>query len=92
MARGWALIKIENQAQHLRELKKNHPYIQSDLHGHIEQLEQLRERMASVEGTIDENRGKVIGIEDTAARLHFVHGARNARRVDAHKQKSRPCR
>ncbi|MGZ8897839.1 MAG: CRISPR-associated endonuclease Cas1 [Halobacteriota archaeon] len=71
MARGWALIKIENQARYLKELKKNHPSIQSDLNGYIEQLEQLSERMASVEGTLDENRGKVMGIEGSASRLYF---------------------
>jgi CRISPR-associated protein Cas1 len=71
MARGWALIKIENQARYLKELKKNHPIIQSDLNGYIEQLEQLSERMASVEGTLDENRSKVMGIEGSAARLYF---------------------
>ncbi|MGZ8892781.1 MAG: CRISPR-associated endonuclease Cas1 [Halobacteriota archaeon] len=71
MARGWALTKIKNQARYLKELKKNHPSIQSDLNGYIEQLEQLSERMASVEGTLDENRGKVMGIEGSASRLYF---------------------
>ncbi|MFZ0924903.1 MAG: CRISPR-associated endonuclease Cas1 [Halobacteriota archaeon] len=71
MARGWALTKIENQARYLKELKKNHPPIQSDLHKYIEQLEQLSEKMASVGGTIDKNRGKIMGLEGSASRLYF---------------------
>jgi len=89
MARGWALTKMENQVQYLKELKKNHPSIQSDLRACVEQVEQLKEKMACTEGTIDENRGRMMGIEGAASRLYFDALARVMPRKWAFQGRSR---
>jgi len=71
MARSWAIEKMDNQARYLKELKKNHPNIKSDLNYHIERIEVLIEEMGTVSGTIDKNRNRIMGIEGLASRVYF---------------------
>ncbi|MBE0524901.1 MAG: CRISPR-associated endonuclease Cas1 [Methanosarcinales archaeon] len=72
MAKEWMLIKIDNQINFLKDLKKNRPEMKDTIQGYITDIETLRVDLAVMKGTLDEQRGRVMGLEGMASRTYFA--------------------
>lgn len=72
MAKGWILIKLDNQINFLKDLKKNRPEMKDELQGYISDIEAFRDDLSVMKGTLDELRGRVMGLEGIASRTYFA--------------------
>lgn len=71
MARGWIEIKMDNQIDFLKDLKKNRPEQRSELEEYISNLESMKAQLLELDGTLDKKRGSIMGIEGMASRYYF---------------------
>ncbi len=71
MARGWIAQKLENQIDFLKDLKKNRPDDYGTLTQYIAKIEQLKDDLISMKGSLDEKRGSIMGIEGMASLTYF---------------------
>lgn len=71
LAKSWVEQKIENQVQFLKDLKKNRPDQKDELDDYISGIESLKFQLEELEGTLDELRGKIMGIEGMVSRNYF---------------------
>jgi len=71
MARGWIVQKLENQTDLLKDLKKNRPDAYDMLTPHISKLEQLKDDLMSMRGSLDGKRGSIMGTEGMASLTYF---------------------
>lgn len=71
MARGWIAQKLENQLDFLKDLKKNRPDDYDTLTQHIAKIEQLKDNLMSIKGSLDEKRGSIMGTEGMASLTYF---------------------
>ncbi len=66
MARGWIALKLENQIEFLKDLKKNRPDDYETLEQYVSKMEQLKTNLAGIKGSLEEKRGSIMGIEGMA--------------------------
>ncbi len=71
MARGWIAQKLENQLDFLKDLKKNRPDDYDTLTQYIAKIEQLKDNLMSIKGSLDEKRGSIMGTEGMASLTYF---------------------
>ncbi|KCZ73131.1 CRISPR-associated endonuclease Cas1 [Candidatus Methanoperedens nitroreducens] len=71
MARGWIVQKLENQTVLLKDLKKNRPDAYDMLTPYISKLEQLKDDLMSMRGSLDGKRGSIMGTEGMASLTYF---------------------
>jgi len=71
MARGWIETKINNQMDFLKDLKKNRPEQRAELDEYIANIESMKAQLLELDGTLDEKRGSIMGIEGMASRYYF---------------------
>lgn len=71
MARGWIETKINNQIDLLKDLKKNRPEQRAELDEYIANMESMKAQLLELDGTLDEKRGSIMGIEGMASRYYF---------------------
>lgn len=71
MARGWIETKINNQIDFLKDLKKNRPEQRAELDEYIANIESMRAQLLELDGTLEEKRGSIMGIEGMASRYYF---------------------
>lgn len=71
LAKSWVEQKIENQIQFLKDLKKNRPDQKDEFDDYISGIEGLKSQLEELEGTLDELRGKIMGIEGMVSRTYF---------------------
>ena len=71
LAKEWGLKKLDNQIDLLARLAKARGEKGSELERHIEEIEQSREQMRRLRGTIDARRQDMLGLEGKAARSYF---------------------
>ncbi|HML25475.1 MAG TPA: CRISPR-associated endonuclease Cas1, partial [Methanomethylovorans sp.] len=71
MARGWIETKINNQIDYLKDLKKNRPEQRAELDEYIANIESMRAQLLELDGTLEEKRGSIMGIEGMASRYYF---------------------
>jgi CRISPR-associated protein Cas1 len=71
LARGWIAIKIENQIDFLKDLKKNRPDQKDELEIPIVKIEELRETLLGMKGSLDLRRGSIMGVEGMASQIYF---------------------
>jgi CRISPR-associated protein Cas1 len=71
LARGWIEIKINNQIEHLKDLKKNRPEQRAELDGYILNIENMKAQLLTLDGTLEKKRGSIMGIEGMASRYYF---------------------
>jgi len=55
----------------LKDLKKNRPEQREELEKYIENIENLKTQLIELDGTLEEKRGSVMGIEGMASRCYF---------------------
>jgi CRISPR-associated protein Cas1 len=71
MAKEWVIIKINNQIDFLKDLKKNRPEKKDELQGYINKIEKLKDDLSATEGTPDDMRGRLMGLEGMASKTYF---------------------
>ncbi len=71
LARGWIAQKLENQLDFLKDLKKNRPEDYDTLTQYIAKIEQLKDNLMSIKGSLDEKRGSIMGTEGMASLTYF---------------------
>ena len=71
LAKEWVVLKIENQIDFLKRLRNSRPQKEEELDGYITTLEEIRQKMEKLEGTIDEKRGSLMGFEGAAGKTYF---------------------
>jgi CRISPR-associated protein Cas1 len=71
LAKKWGIQKIDNQIALLKRLKKTRSDKKDELEVCITEIEQLKERMKGLKGTIEERRQTVLGIEGMTAKKYF---------------------
>jgi len=70
-ARDWISIKIGNQIDFLKDLKKNRPESRDYLDQSIEKLQNIRESLSSMTGSLEIKRGSIMGYEAMASQVYF---------------------
>ena len=71
LARGWIVQKLENQLDFLKDLKKNRPDDYETFGQYITKIEQLKDNLMSMKGSLDEKRGSIMGMEGMASLTYF---------------------
>lgn len=71
LAKDWIGTKFDNQIEFLKKLAHTRPEKEADILVYAQRLEDGREKLLALEGTIDEQRGTVMGVEGAAGRTYF---------------------
>ncbi len=71
LAKGWVIQKVENQLQFLKDLKKNRPEQKEELEVYISDVEDLKTQLEELEGTLEQKRNSIMGMEGMASRHYF---------------------
>jgi CRISPR-associated protein Cas1 len=71
LAKTWIIKKIENQTEFLERLRRPREDKAEKLEESITGLKEIRQKIASLTGTIDERRGTVMAFEGAAGRAYF---------------------
>ena len=71
LAKGWITAKFDNQIDFLRRLANSRPEKQQKIEEYIQKLEGIKSSLNNLEGTIDEKRGSLMGLEGSGGRIYF---------------------
>jgi len=71
LAKEWVITKMDNQIDFLKRLKNSRPQKEEELENYLSTLEEIRQKMENLEGTIDEKRGSTMGFEGAAGKTYF---------------------
>ncbi len=71
LIKEWVLKKIENQIDFIERLKRPREDKAERLTESIKGLTDIREKLFSMTGTVDEKRGTIMALEGSAGRIYF---------------------
>lgn len=71
LAREWVASKLRNQAEFLEELRDRRPRQADIFHGAIAGVRQSLAQVDQLTGTLEERRGRLMGLEGAASRAYF---------------------
>ena len=71
LAKEWIIKKLENEITFLNKLKNPRPEKKEKLEEYIGMLRETENKLRSLEGTIEEKRGTIMGLEGSAGRIYF---------------------
>lgn len=71
LTREWIEAKITNQIELLQKLSHSRPAKNSLIASHIEELQQIRIRIKTIKGPLEEARSNLMGLEGVAGRNYF---------------------
>jgi len=71
LAKEWVINKFKNQINFLNKLKNTRPNKSDKLEEWIKSLEDNLKKLGSLEGTIEEQRGSIMGYEGSGGRVYF---------------------
>ncbi len=71
LALSWVIRKFENQIEFLKRLRTTRTQKSAEITAYIERLENCRESLDNLSGTIEEKRGTIMGIEGSGGRVYF---------------------
>lgn len=71
-AREWVCAKVRHQLEFLEELHHRRPGTEALFGATIATVRDCLERLNGLSGTLDEQRGTVMGLEGTAGRVYFA--------------------
>lgn len=71
LAKEWVVTKMDHQIDFLKRLKNSRPQKEEELENYLVTLEEIRQKMNNLEGTIDEKRGNMMGFEGAAGKTYF---------------------
>src|SRR4051794_38337868 len=72
LAREWVASKLRNQAEFLEELRQRRPNLSAVFEGPIETLRSSLAQLDRLSGTLDDQRGRLLGLEGSAGRAYFA--------------------
>jgi CRISP-associated protein Cas1 len=72
LARDWVDAKLRHQAEFLEELWHRRPEADALFQGPVATLGDCRTQVRALTGTLDEQRGTLMGLEGSAGRAYFV--------------------
>lgn len=72
IAREWVSAKLRNQAEFLEELRERRPNLREVFNGHIATIRSSLVQLSGVEGALNEQRGRILGLEGSAGRAYFA--------------------
>jgi CRISP-associated protein Cas1 len=71
LAKEWTVAKLDNQIDLLERLSRPREDKAEKLSESIEGISEIRDRLTSLKGTIDERRGTIMALEGAAGRIYF---------------------
>jgi CRISPR-associated protein Cas1 len=71
LAKEWIIKKVENQRDLLGRLKRPREDKAERLGESVKGLEEIKQRIVSLTGTIDERRGTIMALEGAAGKIYF---------------------
>ncbi len=71
LALEWVGRKFDNQIELLLEMRKTRTHVSAEITGYIDKLRDIRAKLDTITGPIDEVRGTIMGIEGSAGRVYF---------------------
>ncbi len=71
LALSWITRKFDNQIEFLKRLRTTRTQKSADITGYIEKLENHKQSLNNLTGTIEEKRGTIMGIEGSGGRVYF---------------------
>ena len=71
LAKEWTTVKIENQIELLKKLKKNRPEKKEELDAAINSLGELRDNLKEVKGKLATKQNTIRGFEGMASKIYF---------------------
>lgn len=71
LAKEWVAKKFENQIDFLEKLKNSRKEKEEQLNIYVQRLAEAKEKLTALNGTIDEKRDTIMGIEGSAGRAYF---------------------
>ena len=71
LAVSWVRNKFDNQIELLKRLRNTRTQKSAEITAYIEKLENGRSSLDNISGTIDDQRGTIMGIEGSAGRIYF---------------------
>ncbi|MBI4650174.1 CRISPR-associated endonuclease Cas1 [Candidatus Desantisbacteria bacterium] len=71
LAVDWIKTKFTNQIELFKRLRETRPQKSAEITSYISKLENTMTSLNSLSGTIDENRGTIMGIEGSGGRIYF---------------------
>ena len=71
IARDWVASKLRNQIEFLEELRERRPVQRPVFDGSIATIRASLEQLQAVEGSLDDLRGRLMGLEGSAGRAYF---------------------
>lgn len=71
LAKSWILLKVENQIELVKRLEQTRSEKKDVLETSIDKINQLKDQLKKVKGTIDEKRQTIFGLEGMTSRTYF---------------------
>ena len=68
----WVQQKLDHQIEFLEELSRHRDKKLDQINNHLDSLKAAKERLQQLEGTIDQKRSEIMGIEGSASRSYFA--------------------
>lgn len=72
LAREWVSTKLRNQVEFLEELRERRPSLRNGFDGPIGTIRSSLAQLDGIEGTLNVQRGRILGLEGSAGRAYFV--------------------
>jgi CRISP-associated protein Cas1 len=69
---GWVEAKWRHEQEFLEELARRRPGLEADFTTTLAGLAECRRRLQGLAGTVEEQRGTIMGLEGTAGRVYFA--------------------
>jgi len=71
LAKEWVLTKFDNQIDLLKRLANSRPEKREKIEEYAKSLEEIKSKLASLTGTVEEKRGSLMGLEGSGGRIYF---------------------
>jgi len=71
LAKGWVLTKFDNQIEFLDRLRRTRAKKEEEIIRHILMLKELRDKMDNLEGSLEERRDSIMGLEGAGGKIYF---------------------
>ncbi len=71
LAKEWIVTKFDNQIDFLKKLANSRPEKQEKIEEYAKNLEEIKSSLANLNGTVDEKRGSLMGLEGSGGRIYF---------------------
>jgi len=71
LAKEWIIKKFNNQIDFLKRLANSRPEKQGKIEEYAKNIDGMRTKLSCLQGTIEEKRGTLMGLEGSAGRIYF---------------------